>query len=96
MQRKTSCGLQLKGRIELLRWNEIDTGGFTTNQALASYENQQNNRKFSTPHRVTDGKKFRLSDVDPGDTGDLEVDDKPRVKEALQTGIERKSSKGAY
>jgi PPK2 family polyphosphate:nucleotide phosphotransferase len=37
---------------------------------------------------VTDGKRFRLKHVDPGDTGDLEAEDKPRAKEALQTGIE--------
>ena len=39
-------------------------------------------------YRVRDGKKFRLDDVDPGDTADLESDDKPRAKEALQQGVE--------
>lgn len=45
-------------------------------------------RHHSKPYRVTNGKKFRLADVDPGDTGELKSEDKPRAKEALQTGIE--------
>ena len=45
-------------------------------------------RKFSKPYRVTNGKKFHLKDVDPGDTGDLKSEDKPRAKESLQTGVE--------
>ena len=45
-------------------------------------------RRFSKPYRVTDGKKFRLKDVDPSDTGELSAEDKPRAKEALQTGVE--------
>ncbi len=45
-------------------------------------------RRLSKPYRVTNGKKFRLEDFDPGDTGELKSDDKPRAKEALRTGIE--------
>jgi PPK2 family polyphosphate:nucleotide phosphotransferase len=44
-------------------------------------------RRLSKPYRVTDGKKFRLKDVDPGDTGEVKSEDKARAKEALQTGI---------
>ena len=44
-------------------------------------------RRLSRPYRVSDGKKFRLKDVDPGDTGELKSEDKARAKEALQTGI---------
>ena len=44
--------------------------------------------RLSKPYRVTNGKKFRLKDFDPGDTGELKSDDKPRAKEALQTGVE--------
>jgi PPK2 family polyphosphate:nucleotide phosphotransferase len=44
--------------------------------------------KLSKPYRITDGKKFRLKDVDPGDMGDLTSEDKPRAKEALQNGIQ--------
>ena len=40
-------------------------------------------REFSKPFRVTKGDKFRLKDVDPGDTLDLKSEDKPRAKEAL-------------
>jgi PPK2 family polyphosphate:nucleotide phosphotransferase len=44
-------------------------------------------RRLSRPYRVTDGKKFRLKNIDPGDTGELKSADKARAKEALQTGI---------
>jgi len=43
--------------------------------------------KLSKPYRVTDGEKFRLKDVDPKDTGDFKSEDKPRLKEALQSGV---------
>ena len=45
-------------------------------------------RAFAKPFRVTDGKRFRLKDIDPGDTLDLGSEDKPRAQEALATGIE--------
>ena len=41
-------------------------------------------RGFAKPFRVTDGEGFRLKDFDPGDTLDLDSEDKPRVKEALE------------
>lgn len=44
--------------------------------------------KFSKPYRVTDGKKFRLKDYDPADTGDFTSEDKPRAKNALQMGVD--------
>jgi PPK2 family polyphosphate:nucleotide phosphotransferase len=44
--------------------------------------------RLCKPYRVTNGKKFRLKDVDPSDTGELKAADKPRAKEALQTGVE--------
>jgi PPK2 family polyphosphate:nucleotide phosphotransferase len=44
-------------------------------------------RKISEPYCISDGGKFRLKDVDPGDTGDLTSESKPQAKEALQTGI---------
>ena len=45
-------------------------------------------RTFAAPFRVEKGKGFRLSDVDPGDTGELESEDVDRAKEALKEGIE--------
>jgi PPK2 family polyphosphate:nucleotide phosphotransferase len=39
------------------------------------------------PYRVSKGAKFRLKDIDPADTGLLKSEDKPRAKEALQTGV---------
>jgi PPK2 family polyphosphate:nucleotide phosphotransferase len=44
--------------------------------------------KLAKPFRVTDGSKFRLKSVDPGDTLGLKSEDKPRAKEALAVGIE--------
>jgi PPK2 family polyphosphate:nucleotide phosphotransferase len=44
--------------------------------------------QIAKPYRVTDGRKFRLRDVDPGDTGTLKSADKPRAREALQIGVE--------
>ncbi len=44
--------------------------------------------QFSKPYRVSGGGKFRLKDFDPGDTLHLNSEDKPRAKEALQTGVE--------
>ena len=44
--------------------------------------------ELAKPFCVTDGKRFRLDDVDPGDTFGLTSEDKPRVKEALALGIE--------
>jgi PPK2 family polyphosphate:nucleotide phosphotransferase len=45
-------------------------------------------RNLAKPYRIGDGKKFQLKDVDPGDTGKLKSQDKPRAKEALQTGVQ--------
>ena len=45
-------------------------------------------RGFAKPFRVTDGKAFRLKDIDPGDTLQFGSEDKPRAKEALAMGIE--------
>lgn len=44
--------------------------------------------KVSKPFRVTDGRRFRLSDVDPADTLHLTDEDKPRAKEALEIGVQ--------
>jgi len=45
-------------------------------------------RKIAEPFRVTNGDKFRLKGVDPGDTLDLKSEDKPRAKEALAMGVQ--------
>jgi len=45
-------------------------------------------RRLAEPFRVTNGDKFRLKNVDPGDTLDLTSEDKPRAKAALTQGIE--------
>ena len=45
-------------------------------------------RKFAEPFRVTDGKNFRLKDIDPGELLGFNTEDKPRAKEALAMGME--------
>jgi len=44
--------------------------------------------KLDDAYCVPSGKGFRLKDYDPGDTGHLGREDKPRAKEALKLGIE--------
>ena len=43
-------------------------------------------RDYSKPYRVTNGKKFRLDDVDPGDTRWVTNDDE--AADLLQEGID--------
>jgi len=45
-------------------------------------------RQLAKPFRVTDGRRFRLKDIDPGDTLNLKSEDKPSAKEALATGVQ--------
>lgn len=49
-------------------------------------------KPLAEPFLVTDGKRFRLKDIDPGDTRDLKAEDKPRAKEALAIGVEALAS----
>ena len=48
----------------------------------------ERSRKFITPYRVTNGKKFRLKDVHPDDTGETTSEDKSRAKELLERGVD--------
>ena len=43
--------------------------------------------EFGRPYRVTRGERFRLEDVDPGDTGRLGAEAKPRAQELLASGV---------
>jgi len=43
-------------------------------------------REFIAPYRITDGKKFKLADIDPGDT--LDLDSKKEAREMLDRGVE--------
>jgi PPK2 family polyphosphate:nucleotide phosphotransferase len=45
-------------------------------------------RQFAAPFRVAKRGRFRLKDVDPGDTLDFTSEDKPRAKEALALGVQ--------
>ena len=44
--------------------------------------------ELASPYCITDGKGFRLKDIDPDDTGGLKSEDKPRAKEALAIGVD--------
>jgi len=43
--------------------------------------------RFAEPFRITNGKKFRLKDVDPGDTLGFRSEAEPQAKEALAGGV---------
>jgi len=45
-------------------------------------------RKLSKAYRITDGKGFKLSSVDPDDTQHLKSDDKSKAKRMLADGID--------
>lgn len=45
-------------------------------------------RDFTARYRITDGRKFKLADIDPGDIGDLVAEDKPEAKSLLVSGVE--------
>jgi len=45
-------------------------------------------RQLAELYRVTNGDKFSLKNVDPGDTHDFNSEDKPRAKAALAAGVE--------
>jgi PPK2 family polyphosphate:nucleotide phosphotransferase len=45
-------------------------------------------RRLTEPFRVTKGKKFRLSEIDPGDTLWLKSEDKSKAKEGLAVGVQ--------
>ncbi len=45
-------------------------------------------KKYSEPFRVTNGKKFRLKQIDPGETLGLDSAEKPRAQEALACGVQ--------
>jgi len=44
-------------------------------------------QKLIRPYCITDGKNFRLKDIDPDDTGEFGKNDKTRLREALDEGI---------
>jgi PPK2 family polyphosphate:nucleotide phosphotransferase len=44
--------------------------------------------RFISRYRITDGRKFRLKDIDPGDTHKLRDEDRDEAKEMLAKGVE--------
>ncbi|HVJ40463.1 MAG TPA: polyphosphate kinase 2 family protein [Dongiaceae bacterium] len=49
---------------------------------------REHSRKLSSRYRITDGRKFRLSDIDPDDIAHLKKSDKQDASEALTIGVE--------
>src|SRR5262245_436275 len=49
---------------------------------------REHSRKLSARYRITDGSKFRLSDIDPDDIAHLKKSDKQQANAALTFGIE--------
>jgi len=45
-------------------------------------------RKYSEPFRITDGKSFRLKQVDPANTLNFDSDEKPKAQAALTASVE--------
>jgi PPK2 family polyphosphate:nucleotide phosphotransferase len=45
-------------------------------------------KDLAKPYRVTDGKNFRLKDVDPADTAWIKAEQKSEAKDALKEGVE--------
>ena len=44
-------------------------------------------RKYSEPFRITDGKSFRLKQIDPANTLSFDSDEKPKAQETLEAGV---------
>lgn len=45
--------------------------------------------EFIKPYLIRDGRHFRLKDIDPADTGDLESEFKKKARGVLEKGVER-------
>ena len=43
---------------------------------------------FIDPYRVTNGSRFRLKDIDPGDTRGLKDEHKPEAQQLLADGVD--------
>jgi polyphosphate kinase 2 (PPK2 family) len=76
--------------LQSAKWQDSSDGTEVVPQGNSMKKNEiiERSRKFAEPYCVTNSKKFRLKDVDPGDTGEATSDDKPRAKELLETGIQ--------
>mgnify|MGYP001306837215 CR=1 FL=1 len=47
----------------------------------------KNRKALIKPYRISHGKRFRLSDIDPADTGALQSEDKDESREQLALGV---------
>jgi PPK2 family polyphosphate:nucleotide phosphotransferase len=51
----------------------------------------ENARKLAKRYRISDDSKFRLRDFDPGDTANLDADDKEKARDVLAQGVQAMS-----
>ena len=66
----------------------MPTSSGSRNDHMKNKQLIKKSRKLAELFRVTNGDKFKLKDVDPGDTLDFKSEDKPRAKAALAAGVE--------
>lgn len=65
-----------------------DAASFKVNRLMKMDELLERAHKLADHYCITDGKKFKLKDIDPGDTAWLKEEQRPQAKEALAEGIE--------
>jgi PPK2 family polyphosphate:nucleotide phosphotransferase len=53
---------------------------------------REHSRRLSSRYRITDGKKFRLTDIDPDDIAHLKKSDKAEAEQALTIGVQALSA----
>src|SRR5262245_49151007 len=76
---------RLHGRAATIRAQGPDHG---RSEMRLSSDDRARFAAYSSPFKIEDGRKFRLRDIDPGDTLHLESDDKPRAQEGLKRSVE--------
>ena len=65
-----------------------ENAGTIGKQTMTDKEFLKLAKKYSEPFRITDGKKFKLKQIDPDETLGWDAEDKPKAKETLQSGVE--------
>jgi PPK2 family polyphosphate:nucleotide phosphotransferase len=56
---------------------------------VAAQQSRKSLAKLAAPYCVRDGARFRLKDIDPEDTGELEDENKEQARQLLERGVER-------
>jgi len=56
---------------------------------VAAKQSRKSLAQLAAPYCVRDGARFRLKDIDPEDTGELEDENKEQARQLLERGVER-------